>query len=53
MCGVQHAASSPDHPEVDQSATEAVQRWRFAPARRGGEPITVWVLIPVEFRLDH
>jgi protein TonB len=44
---------SAGQPEFDQSATEAVQRWRFAPARRGGEPVAVWVLIPVEFRLDN
>jgi protein TonB len=44
---------SAGQPDLDQSATEAVQRWRFAPARRSGEPIAVWVLIPVEFRLDH
>lgn len=44
---------SAGQPELDQSATEAVQRWRFTPARRGSEPVAVWVLIPVEFRLDH
>ena len=43
---------SAGHPDLDQSAMEAVQRWRFEPARRSGEPVAVWVLIPVEFKLQ-
>ena len=43
---------SAGHPDLDQSALDAVQRWRFEPARRGGEPVAVWVIIPVEFKLQ-
>ena len=43
---------SAGHPTLDQSAAEAVQRWRFEPARQGGVPVAIWVLIPVEFKLD-
>ena len=43
---------SAGHPDLDRSAMEAVQRWRFEPARRSGEPVAVWVLIPVEFKLQ-
>jgi protein TonB len=39
------------HPDLDQAATEAVRAWRFDPARRGSEPVAMWVLLPVEFRL--
>jgi protein TonB len=39
------------HPDLDQAAADAVRRWRFDPARRGDEPVAVWVLLPVEFRL--
>ena len=28
-----------------------VRAWRFDPARRGTEPVAMWVLLPVEFRL--
>jgi protein TonB len=42
---------STGYPELDEPAAEAIQRWRFEPARRSGEPVAVWVLIPVEFRL--
>ena len=43
---------SAGHSDLDQSALEAVRRWRFEPARRGGEPVAVWVIIPVEFKLQ-
>jgi protein TonB len=39
------------HPDLDQAAADAVRRWRFDPARRGDEPVAMWVLLPVEFRL--
>ena len=42
---------SAGHPDLDQAAAEAVKRWRFEPARRGSEPVAMWVLLPVEFRL--
>ena len=34
---------------LDDYAVEAVRQWRFKPARTGGEPIAVWVAIPVKF----
>lgn len=37
---------------LDQAAVDAVQRWRFEPARRGGHPVAVWVSLPVRFRLE-
>lgn len=42
---------SAGHLALDEAATAAVARWRFEPARNGAEPVAVWVLIPVEFRL--
>lgn len=39
------------HPDLDQAAADAVRRWRFDPARRGEDPVAMWVLLPVEFRL--
>jgi protein TonB len=46
--GVEQSAG---HPDLDDAATNAVRRWRFDPARRGEEPIAMWVRLPVEFRL--
>ena len=37
---------------LDNAALEAVRTWRFAPARRGAEPVESWMLVPVVFRLE-
>jgi periplasmic protein TonB len=39
------------HPDLDHAAADAVRRWRFEPARRGDDPVAMWVMLPVEFRL--
>jgi len=36
---------------LDQRAIAAVREWRFAPARRQGEPVDVIVEVSVEFTL--
>lgn len=36
---------------LDSAALEAVKGWRFAPARRGADPVSAWVIVPVIFRL--
>jgi protein TonB len=43
---------SAGHVDLDQAAADAVKRWRFEPARRGSEAVAMWVLLPVEFRLQ-
>lgn len=37
---------------LDQAAREAVLRWRFVPARKGGEAVEGWVLVPITFNLS-
>lgn len=37
---------------LDAAAREAVQRWRFVPARRGDEPIAASVLVPILFQME-
>lgn len=39
-------------PRLDQSAEEAVSRWRFIPARRGDEAVAAWVQVPITFNLQ-
>jgi periplasmic protein TonB len=39
------------HPDLDQAAAEAVKKWRFEPARRGNQPVAVWLRMPVRFVL--
>lgn len=43
--------SSSGFSRLDQSAQDAVQRWKFIPARRGDEVVAAWVLVPIEFNL--
>jgi periplasmic protein TonB len=38
-------------PRLDLAAQEAVWRWKFVPARLGGEAVSAWVLIPIVFNL--
>ena len=42
---------SAGHRDLDDAAVDAVRRWRFEPARRGDDPVAMWVRLPVEFRL--
>jgi protein TonB len=42
---------SAGHPDLDRAAVDAVRQWRFEPARRGSEPVAVWVTLPVRFEL--
>jgi len=37
---------------LDQAALEAIERWRFSPARLGDRPVESWVRIPIDFRLN-
>ena len=37
---------------LDNAALEAVRGWKFAPARRGQEPVEQAVTVPVVFRLE-
>jgi TonB family protein len=37
--------------DLDFAAMEAVKKWLFEPARRGKEPVSVWVMLPVKFEL--
>lgn len=36
---------------LDQSAIEAVRPWQFEPAKKSGNPFTVWVDLPIKFIL--
>lgn len=38
---------------LDRAAREAVQNWRFVPAKRGNQPVSGWVKVPVVFELKN
>jgi protein TonB len=37
---------------LDDAAIAAVNKWRFVPARQGGNPVAAWVQVPVAFKLN-
>lgn len=43
---------SSGYPILDESALSTVRQWRFTPARRGMQPIEMWVEVPVRFALN-
>lgn len=46
-----HIERSAGYQDLDRAAVEAVKKWRFDPARRGNQPMAVWVTLPVRFEL--
>jgi len=38
-------------PRLDSSAVAALTQWQFSPARRGGQPVDLEVLVQIPFRL--
>ena len=45
--------SSSGYTRLDDAAQRAVKRWRFLPAKRGGEAVDFWYELPIEFSLNH
>ncbi len=43
---------SSSHQSLDTAALEAVRNWLFAPATEGGRAVSMWITIPIEFRLQ-
>jgi protein TonB len=41
------------HEDFDNAAAQAVKKWRFSPARRGGAPVASFHDVRVRFRLDE
>lgn len=37
---------------LDEAALEAVKKWRFTPAKRGDQPVSASVVVPVRFSLE-
>src|SRR5690606_2503722 len=37
---------------LDESALEAVRKWKFVPAQSGGRAVSAWVIVPIEFSLN-
>lgn len=44
--------SSSGYTRLDEAALNTVQRWRFVPGKRAGQPEAMWFNIPIRFMLD-
>lgn len=44
---------SSGHDILDESAMQAVQKWRFIPAKRGETPVASSVIVPIDFKLRN
>jgi len=45
-------ARSAGHQALDEAAADAVRRWRFEPALNAAGPVSMWAVVPVEFRIS-
>ena len=39
-------------PELDKAAITAIRQWTFSPGRKKGQAVSVYIVIPVKFKLD-
>ena len=46
-------ANPPDQPDMVDSALDAVQQWRYAPATRHGKPVAVYFTIFIDSSLHE
>lgn len=44
--------TSSGHARLDEAALETVQRWRYVPGKRAGQPEAMWFTVPIRFVLD-
>jgi TonB family protein len=40
------------YPSLDQSAVEAARKMRFEPAIKNGQPVSMWISVEMEFRVE-
>ncbi len=46
-------SKSSGYSRLDDAARAAVQKWKFQPAKRNGDLVEAWVIVPVEFSLTR
>jgi protein TonB len=46
-----HLLASSGFPRLDEAGVQAALSWRYVPGSRDGQPVEMWVRVPVQFRL--
>lgn len=52
LAGSVELRTSSGSARLDQAALEAVKKWRFVPAKRGGQSVSASVIVPVRFSIE-
>ena len=45
-------SAEPASDVLGKAALDGVKQWTFEPAEAKGEPVEVWIIVPVKFKLD-
>jgi protein TonB len=53
LCGQANVHQSSGHEMLDNAALQTVKTWKFVPARHGGQTVTKWFKIPIQFSLNN
>lgn len=53
LCGQVSVHQSSGHEMLDNAALQTVKTWKFVPARQGGNAVTKWFKIPIQFSLNN
>jgi protein TonB len=53
FCADVRVERSSGHELLDDTALEAVRKWRFVPAKRAGRAVAATVTIPINFKLEN
>lgn len=53
LCGQANVHQSSGHEMLDNAALRTVKNWKFIPARQGGQAITKWFKVPIQFTLKE
>lgn len=53
LCGQVSVHQSSGHEMLDNAALQTVKTWKFIPARQGGNAVTKWFKIPIQFSLNN
>lgn len=44
--------TSSGSPRLDEAARQAVEHWKFVPARQGDDAVAAWIIVPITFVLE-
>lgn len=46
---VEREVAKASRPEFERAALDAVRKWKFKPGKKGGQPVNVRMVLPIQF----